>query len=51
MKIYYEELGEIPGLILPRLHCDMKDHSWYIFVVLITGNTTGNVAGCQGYAY
>lgn len=34
-KIYYEELGEIPGLILPRLHCDMKDHSWYIFVVLI----------------
>lgn len=34
-KIYYEELGEIPGLILPRLHCDMKDHSWYIFVVLV----------------
>lgn len=39
-KIYYEELGEIPGLILPRLHCDMKDHSWYIFVVLIDRDKT-----------
>jgi dTDP-4-amino-4,6-dideoxygalactose transaminase len=34
-KIYYEELKDIPGLILPQIHCDMKDHSWYIFVVLI----------------
>ena len=43
-RIYYEELGEIPGLILPRLHCDIKDHSWYIFVVLIDrGNTKGGI--------
>ena len=39
-KIYYEELGDIPSLILPRLHCDMKDHSWYIFVVLIDRDRT-----------
>lgn len=39
-KTYYEELGEIPGLILPRLHCDIKDHSWYIFVVLIDRDRT-----------
>ena len=39
-KIYYEELKNIPGLILPRLHCDMKDHSWYIFVVLIDRDRT-----------
>ena len=43
-RIYYEELGEIPGLILPRLHCDIKDHSWYIFVVLIDrGRTRGGI--------
>jgi len=34
-ELYYTELGNIPGLILPRIHCDMKDHSWYIFVILI----------------
>ncbi len=39
-KIYYEELRNIPGIILPRLHCDMKDHSWYIFVVLIDRDRT-----------
>lgn len=39
-RIYYEELGEIPGLILPRIRCDMKDHSWYIFVVLIDRDRT-----------
>ena len=44
-KIYYEELGEIPGLILPRLHCDMKDHSWYIFVVLIDRGRTKSGIG------
>ena len=44
-KIYYEELGEIPGLILPRLHCDMKDHSWYIFVVLIDRDKTKSGIG------
>jgi len=43
-RIYYEELGKMPGLILPRLHCDIKDHSWYIFVVLIDrGNTKGGI--------
>ena len=34
-RIYYEELGNITGLILPRINCDMKDHSWYIFIVLM----------------
>jgi dTDP-4-amino-4,6-dideoxygalactose transaminase len=34
-KIYFEELRDIPGLILPQIHCDMKDHSWYIFIVLL----------------
>lgn len=41
-KIYYEELNNIPGLILPRLACYMKDHSWYIFNVLIDYEQTKN---------
>ncbi|OPY67546.1 MAG: UDP-4-amino-4-deoxy-L-arabinose--oxoglutarate aminotransferase [Syntrophorhabdus sp. PtaU1.Bin002] len=39
-KIYYEEFGDIPGLILPRISCDMKDHSWYIYNVLIDRERT-----------
>ena len=34
-KKYFEELRDIPGLILPKIHCDIKEHSWHIFVVLI----------------
>jgi dTDP-4-amino-4,6-dideoxygalactose transaminase len=39
-KIYYEELKDIPGLILPRIHCNMEDHSWYLFNVLIDPEET-----------
>jgi len=34
-RIYYEELKDVEGFILPKLKCKMEDHSWYIFVVLI----------------
>ncbi len=34
-ETYYEFLKDIPGLILPRIHCAMEDHSWYLFNVLI----------------
>lgn len=37
---YYEGLKDIPGLILPRLHCPMDDHSWYLFIVLIDQDKT-----------
>jgi dTDP-4-amino-4,6-dideoxygalactose transaminase len=39
-EIYYQELQDIPGLTLPRLHCAMEDHSWYIFMVLIDPGKT-----------
>lgn len=39
-ETYYEELTDIPGLILPRLHCPMEDHSWYLFNVLIDPDKT-----------
>lgn len=41
-EIYYQELKSIPGLILPRLDCDIKDHSWYLFMVLIDPDKTIN---------
>ncbi len=34
-QIYFDELKDIPGLILPQLKCPMDDHSWYLFMVLI----------------
>ena len=34
-EAYYQGLKDIPGLILPRIHCSMEDHSWYLFNVLI----------------
>jgi dTDP-4-amino-4,6-dideoxygalactose transaminase len=41
---YYEELRDIPGLILPRIHCAKEDHSWYLFNVLIDrGGTKGGI--------
>ena len=39
-EIYYEELKDIKGLLLPRIHCSMEDHSWYLFNVLIEPNKT-----------
>jgi dTDP-4-amino-4,6-dideoxygalactose transaminase len=39
-EIYYKELKDIPGLILPKIHCDMENHSWYLFNVLIDPDTT-----------
>lgn len=37
---YYESLKDIPGLILPKIHCAMEDHSWYLFIVLIDSDRT-----------
>ncbi|MFX0199346.1 MAG: DegT/DnrJ/EryC1/StrS family aminotransferase [Candidatus Hodarchaeota archaeon] len=34
-QAYYDELRNAPGLILPKIHCPMEDHSWYLFNVLI----------------
>lgn len=32
---YYAGLSDIPGLILPQIQCEIQDHSWYIYVILI----------------
>jgi dTDP-4-amino-4,6-dideoxygalactose transaminase len=42
---YYEELGNAPGLILPRIKCEKEDHSWYIFVILLDRTKTKNGIG------
>ena len=42
---YFEGLKDIPGLILPKIHCDMDEHSWYIFVVLIDQDKTKQKIG------
>ena len=42
---YFEGLKDIPGLILPKIHCDMDEHSWYIFVVLIDQDKTRQKIG------
>ena len=34
-QAYYDELRNVPGLILPRIHCPIEEHSWYLFNVLI----------------
>jgi dTDP-4-amino-4,6-dideoxygalactose transaminase len=39
---YYDELKDISGLILPKLKCEMGDHSWYLFMVLIEPEETKN---------
>ena len=39
-ELYYQELGNITGLVLPRIRCDMKYHSWYIFVILVDHDKT-----------
>ena len=40
VEAYYESLKDIPGLILPRIHCTVEDHSWYLFIVLIDSDRT-----------
>ena len=39
-ETYYVQLKDVPGLILPKLHCAVEDHSWYLFNVLIAPNET-----------
>lgn len=39
-EVYYNSLRNIPGLILPRIQCNMEDHSWYLFIILIDSNKT-----------
>lgn len=39
-RIYYEELGNITGLTLPRINCEMEDHAWHLFVILIDHDKT-----------
>jgi len=41
-ETYYQELVNIPGLILPRIKCSMEDHSWHLYVVLIEPKETRN---------
>lgn len=41
-EAYYQGLRDVPGLILPRLHCNPEDHSWYLFMVLIEPEKTRN---------
>lgn len=39
-ETYYQEFKNIAGLILPKLHCSMEEHSWYLFMVLIDQDRT-----------
>lgn len=39
-EAYYENLKDIPGLILPKISCAMEDHSWYLFNVMIERKET-----------
>jgi dTDP-4-amino-4,6-dideoxygalactose transaminase len=39
-EAYFDQLKDVPGLSLPRLHCNMEDHSWYLFNVLIEPSET-----------
>jgi len=48
-EIYYEQLKDIPGLILPKLKCEMEDHSWYLYNVLIEPNETVNGIDRNGF--
>ncbi|CCK78976.1 DegT/DnrJ/EryC1/StrS family aminotransferase [Desulfobacula toluolica] len=41
-QIYFDELKNIPGLILPRLKCPKEFHSWYLFMVLINPEASKN---------
>jgi dTDP-4-amino-4,6-dideoxygalactose transaminase len=48
-EAYYEELKDISGLALPKLHCAMEDHSWYLFNVLIEPDETKNGIDRDGF--
>jgi len=39
-KTYYQELVNIPGLILPKIKCSIENHSWHLYVVLIEPKET-----------
>lgn len=41
-QTYYDELKNIPGLILPVLKCPKESHSWYLFMVLIEPEESKN---------
>lgn len=41
-EAYFDGLKDVPGLILPKIKCDMEDHSWYLYVVLIEQDETVN---------
>lgn len=41
-KIYYDELSDISGLILPQIDCSIEDHSWHLYVVLVEPEGTRN---------
>ncbi len=44
-ETYFEKLKDIPGLILPRIHCSMEEHSWYLFNVMIDTEENSRVSG------
>jgi len=46
---YYEGLQDIPGLLLPKIHCSMEDHSWYLFNVLIDSDSTSRGIDRNGF--
>jgi len=48
-EAYYTGLKNIPGLILPHLHCALEDHSWYLFMVLIEPERTRNGMGRNAF--
>ena len=39
-KTFYQELADIPGLILPKIKCPIENHSWHLYVVLIEPKET-----------
>ena len=39
-ETYFQALKNIPGLSLPLPDCSMKDHSWYLFMILIDPTMT-----------
>ena len=44
-RIYFESLEGIKGVTLPRIHCSIDDHSWYIFNILIDRDKTNRRIG------
>ncbi len=48
-EAYYEELRDIPRLVLPRIHCALQDHSWYLFNVLIDPDKMARAVSRNGF--